>query len=139
VAEDLANNDPPRNTNVFYDLSNEHNRAPDNCNGPSNLDLPPAQVLELANALHAGDPSAVLLTASTGGQVPNNSAHYRNILDNNSVTFLAPHFMRDDDGTWAENTAERIQAIRTTISPRSVPIHLQQPNRRSDGGTRRLL
>jgi hypothetical protein len=126
VARSLKDNNPPRNTNIFYDVANEYFFEPDipGCPEPG-----PADVLKLADAVRLGDPGAVLVTASGGREGAGNN-EFAALLDNGTATFVAPHFARDDD--WALSTGQRIDDVRDDIFPRTSPIHLQENNRRND-------
>jgi len=111
---------------IFFDLGNERDV------GDARF-LSVEEVRDLAAAVRAVDPDR-LVTASLGGNPPDAAAaEYIDLYSTANVDFAAPHFVRDD--AWAEQTAERIEAMRAILLDAGWdrPIYLQEEARRGYG------
>jgi len=109
--------------NVFFDLGNERDVMDTRY---VSID----EVRDLAMAVRAADPDRIV-TASLGGNPPDSAAaKYIELYMTADIDLAAPHSPRND--VWADQTAERIDAMRTILvgAGWDRPIYVQEEARR---------
>jgi predicted amidohydrolase len=129
-------------SNVFFDLVNEHNGWLQN--GTALATTSPHSVMKSLMTAARQESASAILTFSSGDFWFAGRSH---LLTNDTtalpenineeldagVQILAPHLPRSSD--WFDRTDERVRALKNHLAAvgRSIPVYLQEEQRRGDG------
>lgn len=118
-----------KETNVFYDIMNEH----DHGGGP----ISHADVAALIRAARAADPNAIVTVSSCGGHLEGGEKGPNKPLDEElaaGIRVLTPHLSRSGD--WFAQSGPRVARMRAYLASKGkpMPIYLQEEARRGHSG-----